>query len=153
MLTVPINYTQLGGVYTTLTGSGAGSVVAGQDPLWLAWASDLSALRGTDPTAYNSLLEGVTPARFKVGQMIGGAGILMGLAVAMYRRVDKDKRGKYKSMIFSAAAAVFLTGVTEPLEFMFMFVAPVLYVVYAILTGIAFGMVRASYICVYIHLV
>lgn len=140
MLTVPINYTQLGGVYTTLTGSGAGSVVAGQDPLWLAWASDLSALRGTDPTAYNSLLEGVTPARFKVGQMIGGAGILMGLAVAMYRRVDKDKRGKYKSMIFSAAAAVFLTGVTEPLEFMFMFVAPVLYVVYAILTGIAFGM-------------
>ncbi|MET3210325.1 UNVERIFIED_CONTAM: phosphotransferase system glucose/maltose/N-acetylglucosamine-specific IIC component [Paenibacillus sp. PvR008] len=34
MLTVPINYTQLGGVYTTLTGSGAGSVVAGQDPLW-----------------------------------------------------------------------------------------------------------------------
>lgn len=140
MLTVPINYTQLGGVYTTLTGSGAGSVVAGQDPLWLAWASDLSALRGTDPTAYNSLLEGVTPARFKVGQMIGGAGILMGLAVAMYRRVDKDKRSKYKSMIFSAAAAVFLTGVTEPLEFMFMFVAPVLYVVYAILTGIAFGM-------------
>ncbi|MBJ8191872.1 PTS transporter subunit EIIC, partial [Bacillus cereus] len=66
MLTVPINYTQLGGVYTTLTGSGAGSVVAGQDPLWLAWASDLSARRGTDPTAYNSLLEGVTPARFKV---------------------------------------------------------------------------------------
>ncbi|MET3210324.1 UNVERIFIED_CONTAM: phosphotransferase system glucose/maltose/N-acetylglucosamine-specific IIC component [Paenibacillus sp. PvR008] len=58
----------------------------------------------------------------------------------MYRRVDKDKRSKYKSMIFSAAAAVFLTGVTEPLEFMFMFVAPVLYVVYAILTGIAFGM-------------
>lgn len=140
MLTVPINYTQLGGVYTVLTGSGAGSVVAGQDPLWLAWASDLSALRGTDPAAYNSLLGGVTPARFKVGQMIGGAGILMGLAVAMYRRVDKDKRGKYKSMIFSAAAAVFLTGVTEPLEFMFMFVAPVLYVVYAILTGIAFGM-------------
>ncbi|QDY85119.1 PTS transporter subunit IICB [Paenibacillus polymyxa] len=140
MLTVPINYTQLGGVYTVLTGSGAGSVVAGQDPLWLAWASDLSALRGTDSAAYNSLLGGVTPARFKVGQMIGGAGILMGLAVAMYRRVDKDKRGKYKSMIFSAAAAVFLTGVTEPLEFMFMFVAPVLYVVYAILTGIAFGM-------------
>ncbi|NEU26455.1 PTS transporter subunit EIIC [Paenibacillus polymyxa] len=140
MLTVPINYTQLGGVYTVLTGSGAGSVVAGQDPLWLAWASDLSALRGTDPAAYNNLLGGVTPARFKVGQMIGGAGILMGLAVAMYRRVDKDKRGKYKSMIFSAAAAVFLTGVTEPLEFMFMFVAPVLYVVYAILTGIAFGM-------------
>jgi maltose PTS system EIICB or EIICBA component len=139
MLTVPINYTQLGGVYTTLTGSGAGSVVAGQDPLWLAWASDLSVLHGTDPAAYNTLLEGVTPARFKVGQMIGGAGILMGLAVAMYRRVDKDKRGKYKSMIFSAAA-VFLTGVTEPLEFMFMFVAPLLYVVYAILTGIAFGM-------------
>ncbi len=41
----------------------------------------------------------------------------------MYRNVDPDKKSKYKSMYFSAALAVFLTGVTEPLEFMFMFAA------------------------------
>jgi PTS system glucose-specific IIC component len=140
MLTIPVNYTQLGGVYTVLTGSNAGSTVAGQDPLWLAWASDLANLRGTDPAAYQHLLDTVTPARFKVGQMIAGAGILMGVALAMYRRVDKDKRPKYKSMFVSAALAVFLTGVTEPLEFMFMFAAPLLYGVYAIITGLAFGL-------------
>ena len=64
----------------------------------------------------------------------------MGIALAMYRRVDKDKRSKYKSMFFSAGLAVFLTGVTEPLEFMFMFAAPLLYGVYAVITGLAFGM-------------
>lgn len=140
MLTIPVNYTQLGGVYTVLTGSNAGSTVAGQDPLWLAWASDLANLKGTDPAAYQHLLDTVTPARFKVGQMIAGAGILMGVALAMYRRVDKDKRPKYKSMFVSAALAVFLTGVTEPLEFMFMFAAPLLYGVYAVITGLAFGL-------------
>jgi len=50
-----------------------------------------------------------------------------------------DKKTKYKSMIFSAAIAVFLTGVTEPLEFMFMFAAPALYFVYSILQGLAFA--------------
>ena len=43
-------------------------------------------------------------------------------------------------MFLSAALAVFLTGVTEPIEFMFMFIAPVLYVVYAITTGLAFAL-------------
>lgn len=85
--------------------------------------------------AYNNLLTTVTPARFKVGQMIGATGLLLGIALAMYRRVDADKRAKYKSMFISTVLAVFLTGVTEPLEFMFMFCAMPLYVVYAILQG------------------
>ena len=141
MLTIPINYTALGGTYTVLTGSGAGSQVFGQDPLWLAWVSDLVNLKNAgDTTAYNELLSSITPARFKVGQMIGAAGTLLGIAFAMYRRTDKDKRSKYKSMFLSAAIAVFLTGVTEPLEFMFMFAAPALYGVYAILQGISFAL-------------
>ena len=90
--------------------------------------------------AYNNLLTTVTPARFKVGQMIGATGLLLGIALAMYRRVDADKRAKYKSMFISTVLAVFLTGVTEPLEFMFMFCAMPLYVVYAILQGCAFAM-------------
>ena len=75
-----------------------------------------------------------------VGQMIGATGLLLGIALAMYRRVDADKRAKYKSMFISTVLAVFLTGVTEPLEFMFMFCAMPLYVVYAILQGCAFAM-------------
>ncbi|MFN3365531.1 MAG: PTS transporter subunit IIBC [Exiguobacterium mexicanum] len=141
MLTVPMNYTELGGTYTILTGATAGSVVAGQDPLWLAWVTDLVNLRAAgDTAAYNALLADVVPARFKVGQVILSFAALIGAAYAMYRNVDEDKKAQYKPMFLSAGLAVFLTGVTEPIEFMFMFVAPVLYVVYALLAGAAFAL-------------
>ena len=141
MLTIPINYTHLGGTYEILSGAQAGTQVFGQDPLWLAWATDLVNLKGAgDMSKYQFVLENWTPARFKVGQMIGSSGILMGMALAMYRNVDADKKAKYKSMYFSAALAVFLTGVTEPLEFMFMFAAVPLYVIYAVIQGAAFAM-------------
>ena len=141
MLTIPMNYTQLGGTYEILTGAQAGSQVLGQDPLWLAWATDLVNLKnGGDMSQYQQVLTQWTPARFKVGQMIGSSGILMGLTLAMYRNVDPDKKKKYKSMFLSAAVAVFLTGVTEPLEFMFMFVAVPLYACYAVIQGAAFAM-------------
>ena len=45
MLTIPINYTDLGGVYQILSGDKIGEIVRGQDPLWLAWASDLAHFR------------------------------------------------------------------------------------------------------------
>ena len=141
MLTIPMNYTSFGGTYTIATGVNAGSQVFGQDPLWLAWANDLiNFKKAGDMAAYNNLLATVTPARFKVGQMIGATGLLLGIALAMYRRVDADKRAKCKSMFISTALAVFLTGVTEPLEFMFMFCAMPLYIVYAVLQGCAFAM-------------
>lgn len=141
MLTVPVNYTELGGVYTILTGTAAGTTVAGQDPLWFAWITDLINLKAAgNMDAYNNLLNTVTPARFKCGQVILSTASLMGVACAMYKNVDKDKKKKYKSMFFSAGIAVFLTGVSEPLEFLFMFVSPILYVSYAVITGIGFAM-------------
>ena len=141
MLTIPMNYTSFGGTYTIATGINAGTQVFGQDPLWLAWATDLINYKNAgDMAAYQNLLTTVTPARFKVGQMIGATGLLLGIALAMYRRVDADKRQNYRSMFVSTILAVFLTGVTEPLEFMFMFCALPLYVVYAVLQGCAFAM-------------
>ncbi|MCD9491704.1 PTS transporter subunit IICB [Photobacterium phosphoreum] len=140
-LTIPMNYTELGGAYQLLTGPSAGSSVYGQDPLWLAWVSDLNNLKLTDPAAYQHLLATVHPARFKAGQVIIAASSLIGIGLAMYHCVDNDKRLQYKPMFFSACLAVLLTGVTEPIEFMFMFVAPVLYVAHAILTGLAFALV------------
>ena len=140
MLTIPMNYTSFGGSYIIQTGVNAGQTVFGQDPLWLAWVTDLVNFRSLgDTAAYETLLTTVTPARFKVGQMIGSMGLLLGVGLAMYRRVDKDKRKKYRSIYISTAAAVFLTGVTEPIEFMFMFCALPLYIVYAVLQGIAFA--------------
>ena len=140
MLTIPMNYTSFGGTYLIQTGASAGTTVFGQDPLWLAWVSDLIGFKNAGNTAaYETLLTSIVPARFKVGQMIGSSGLLLGVGLAMYRRVDRDKRKSYRSMFISTALAVFLTGVTEPLEFMFMFCAIPLYIVYAILQGLAFA--------------
>ena len=83
---------------------------------------------------------GFATANFDVGQMIGATGLLSGFALAMYKRVDADKRKNYRSMFISTVLAVFLTGVTEPLEFMFMFCALPLYIIYALLQGCAFAM-------------
>ena len=141
MLTIPMNYTSFGGEYMIQTGITAGSMVYGQDPLWLAWITDLINFKDAgDMAAYENLLATVIPARFKVGQMIGATGLLTGIALAMYRHVDVDKRKSYRSMFISTVLAVFLTGVTEPIEFMFMFCALPLYIVYAILQGCAFAM-------------
>ena len=140
MLTIPINYTQLGGSYQVLTGAAKGTTVFGQDPLWLAWVTDLVNLKKADPSQYQHLLHAYIPARFKVGQMIGSFGILMGVVVAIYRNVDPDKKEKYKGMLFATALATFLTGVTEPIEYMFMFIATPLYLIYAFVQGAAFAM-------------
>ena len=140
MLTIPMNYTALGGTYDVLTGAAKGTQVFGQDPLWLAWVTDLVNLKKADPSQYQHLLHAYTPARFKVGQMIGSFGILMGIVVAIYRNVDPDKKEKYKGMLFATALATFLTGVTEPIEYMFMFIATPLYIIYALVQGAAFAM-------------
>ncbi|MFS9067512.1 PTS transporter subunit IIBC [Streptococcus infantis] len=140
MLTIPMNYTALGGTYDILTGAAKGTQVFGQDPLWLAWVTDLVNLKGTDASQYQTLLDTVHPARFKVGQMIGSFGILMGVAAAIYRNVEADKKHQYKGMMIATALATFLTGVTEPIEYMFMFVATPLYLVYSVVQGAAFAM-------------
>ena len=60
---------------------------------------------------------------------------LPGAALAMYRCARKENKKKVGAILFSAALASFFTGVTEPLEFAFMFVAPTLYLIHALLTG------------------
>ena len=101
MLTIPMNYTSFGGTYTIATGVNAGSQVFGQDPLWLAWANDLiNFKKAGDMAAYNNLLATVTPARFKVGQMIGATGLLLGIALAMFRRVDPNTGMANNSAVF-----------------------------------------------------
>ena len=65
MLTIPMNYTALGGTYDILTGAAKGTQVFGQDPLWLAWVTDLVNLKGTDASHYQQLLDTVHPARLQ----------------------------------------------------------------------------------------
>ncbi|MBB5335253.1 N-acetylglucosamine-specific PTS transporter subunit IIBC [Pectinatus brassicae] len=76
------------------------------------------------------------------GMFMGGFYIMMmfgmpAVALAMYRAAKPENRAKIGGALFSVAFTSFLTGITEPIEFMFMFLAPGLYLVHAILTGLA----------------
>ena len=62
---------------------------------------------------------------------------LPGVALAMYLAAPKARRPMVGGMLLSVAITAFLTGVTEPLEFLFMFLAPLLYLLHAVLTGIS----------------
>jgi glucose PTS system EIICB or EIICBA component len=76
------------------------------------------------------------------GNMAGGYLFKMfGLpaaAIAMWRTARPENRAKVGGIMLSAALTSFLTGITEPIEFSFLFVAPVLYVIHAFLAGVAY---------------
>ena len=59
-------------------------------------------------------------------------------ALAIYRTTPQDKKAKVKALMIAGVAACFVSGITEPLEFSFMFIAPALFVFHAIMGGISF---------------
>ena len=88
---------------------------------------DLHRFFAGDPTA------GVYMAGFYIVMMFG----LPATALAIFLTTAKAQRKKAGAILFGVALTSFLTGVTEPLEFLFLFVAPLLFVLHAILTGLA----------------
>ncbi|HEV7605952.1 MAG TPA: N-acetylglucosamine-specific PTS transporter subunit IIBC [Steroidobacteraceae bacterium] len=88
---------------------------------------DLRRFAAGDPSA-GAFMSGFFPV-----MMFG----LPGACLAMYRTATPAKRAAVGGILFSMALTSFLTGVTEPIEFAFMFLAPVLYAIHAVLTGIA----------------
>ncbi len=68
---------------------------------------------------------------------------LPGAALAMYLRAESKQKKAVLALMMAGALASFFTGVTEPLEFSFMFVAPLLYVIHAVLTGISVAIAAA----------
>ncbi|MFZ0370983.1 MAG: PTS transporter subunit EIIC [Halobacillus sp.] len=115
----PFLWTSLGG-----TAEVAGSTVSGDQYIFLAQVAE-----GVE----------VTAGRFMAGKfpviMFG----LVGAALAMYRQADKKNRPVVKGMLVAAAGTAFITGITEPIEFTFLFVAPLLFVFHAVLAGISFA--------------
>ncbi|WP_153076349.1 N-acetylglucosamine-specific PTS transporter subunit IIBC [Paraburkholderia bonniea] len=63
--------------------------------------------------------------------------------LAMFHEAPKERRAVVGGLLFSMALTSFLTGVTEPIEFTFMFLAPVLYVIHSVLTGLALAICSA----------
>ncbi len=90
---------------------------------------DLKRFFAGDPTA-GMFMTGFFPV-----MMFG----LPAAALAMYLTAHKSRRAQVGGVLFSVALTAFLTGITEPLEFMFMFLAPGLYAAHAVLTGVSPG--------------
>lgn len=88
---------------------------------------DLNRFFAGDPTA-GAFMSGFFPV-----MMFG----LPAACFAMYRSALAARRKAVGGLLFSMALTSFLTGVTEPIEFSFMFLAPVLYAIHAVLTGVA----------------
>ena len=80
----------------------------------------------------------IEAARFMTGKYAIMMGGLLGAALAMYKTAKTSKRKIVGGLLFSAALTSFLTGITEPIEFTFLFVAPLLYIVHCVFAGLSF---------------
>ncbi len=115
-------YTELGGVATV-----AGNTVIGAQNIFFAQLAD--------PNHTGLYTSGT---RFFAGRF---ATMMFGLpaaCLAMYHCVEPKKRKLVGGLFLSAALTSFITGITEPIEYMFLFVAPWLYVVHAFFDGVSF---------------
>lgn len=115
-------YTQLGGYEEV-----AGKMVAGGQNIFFAQLADPS-ITHFSALATKTMTGGFLPMMFG----------LPAAALAMYRTAEDKNKAAIKGILISAALTSFLTGITEPIEFTFLFVAPLLYVVHAILEGISY---------------
>ena len=115
-------YTELGGVEMV-----AGAQVVGAQNIFFAQLAD--------PNHTGLFTEGT---RFFAGRFSTMMFGLPAASLAMYHCVPKDRRQKYKGLFLGVALTSFITGITEPLEFMFLFVAPWLYAIHALFDGISF---------------
>jgi PTS system N-acetylglucosamine-specific IIC component len=110
-------------VFGTFTPPGGGAAVTG----------DLHRFFAGDPTA-GGFMTGFFPI-----MMFG----LPAACLAMFHEAPKERRALVGGLLFSMALTSFLTGVTEPVEFTFMFLAPVLYVIHSLLTGLSLAICQA----------
>jgi PTS system N-acetylglucosamine-specific IIC component len=110
-------------VFGSFTPANGGAAVTG----------DLHRFFAGDPTA-GAFMSGFFPV-----MMFG----LPAACLAMFHEAPKERRALVGGLLFSMALTSFLTGVTEPIEFSFMFLAPVLYAIHAVLTGLAMAICSA----------
>ncbi|EFV74715.1 hypothetical protein HMPREF1013_04973 [Bacillus sp. 2_A_57_CT2] len=113
----PFLYTELGGTTTV-----AGEVVHGARNIYFAEMADPSVAVLSSTVNWDAR---------GLAKMFG----LIGAALAMYVTADKNKKAMAKAILLPAAVTSFLLGVTEPIEFAFLFTAPILFFIHAVLAG------------------
>ncbi|WP_368245092.1 PTS transporter subunit EIIC [Clostridium tertium] len=115
---------------------GAWQTVAGANTAYFAQLSSMSSLVGASSADMATVVAGTT--RFMAGKFPFMMFGLPAAALAMYKTAAPSKKKAVGSLLASAAVTALLTGITEPIEFTFLFVAPVLYGVHCVLAGLSF---------------
>ena len=116
--------------------NGATMIVDGANTAYFAQLSNMSAIVGADAATMKELVSGTTA--FMAGKfpmMMLGLG---GAALAMYKNARPEKKKMVGGLLLSAALTAAITGITEPLEFTFLFVAPVLYAAHCVIAGLSY---------------
>ena len=116
--------------------NGSVQTVAGANTAYFVQLSSMTDLVGASSAVMSEIVSNTT--RFMAGKfplMMFG---LPGAALAMYKAAKPNKRKVVGSLLATAALTSFLTGITEPLEFTFLFVAPLLYVIHCVFAGLAY---------------
>ena len=114
------------GEYTTKTGQ----IVNGDQRIWFAMLQD--GVQSFNSSTYNGA------GKFLTGKFVFMMFGLPAAALAMYHEAKPGKKKLVAGVLFSAALTSFLTGITEPIEFLFLFIAPVLYGIHVLLAGLSF---------------
>ncbi|MDF2504043.1 PTS transporter subunit EIIC [Clostridium sp.] len=118
LIWTPFSYSNIGGELAV-----NGKTYFGAYNIFLAQLSDPS-IKVFDPSAKY--------LQYGMVKVFG----LIGVSLAFYKTAKKKNKTKLKAILFPAAATSFLVGITEPLEFTFLFVAPFLWIIHSVLDGI-----------------
>lgn len=115
---------------------GTWQTIQGANYAYFAQLGNMQSIVGADANTMSTIVSGTT--RFMAGKFPFMMFGLPAAALAMYHTAVPSKKKIVGSLLVSAAVTAFLTGITEPLEFTFLFVAPVLYAVHCIMAGLSF---------------
>ena len=115
---------------------GAWQTIQGANYAYFAQLGNMQSIVGADADTMSTIVSGTT--RFMAGKFPFMMFGLPAASLAMYHTAAPNKKKIVGSLLVSAAFTSFLTGITEPLEFTFLFAAPVLYVVHCIMAGLSF---------------
>lgn len=121
---IPIRFSEVGGTYMTL----AGQTVSGDTAMYMAQLAD----RQMDGSVE------ITAGRFMAGKFPFVLFGLPAIALAMYHCAKPENKKAVGGLLLTAALTAFLTGITEPLEFTFLFAAPILYIFHCLMAGLSF---------------
>ncbi|MGM9988710.1 MAG: PTS transporter subunit EIIC [Bacillaceae bacterium] len=130
----PFWYTSL--VEANVIVDGVNTVVSGAQTGYFVQLGSMGDLVGASASTMDQVVNGTT--RFMAGKFPFMMFGLAGAALAMYSTARPEKKKLVGSLLFSAAGTAALTGITEPIEFTFLFVSPILYVIHAVFAGLSF---------------